>query len=226
MLKTRLRRSGAPIRRHSREAGREGMHWQRFNPRDVGRFMLAAERFERRGKLRGRRNGPLGHIGLEVLRELLRLVDYKTGRLDPSLQYLGDRLKRSKDAIVRALAALRRHGFIDWIRRWRATGDEQQPVAQTSNAYRLVLPPIARALLGLGAEDPPAPDDDTARREQRAESRAEMFASMAVTDRTRLRLSDNSGLAAIAAKMAARLFPSSESTPGGEKPGKDSLKEQ
>jgi pyrroloquinoline quinone (PQQ) biosynthesis protein C len=28
------------------------------------------------------------------------------------------RVKRSKDAVVRALANVRSHGFLDWLRRW------------------------------------------------------------------------------------------------------------
>ena len=60
------------------------------------------------------------------------------------------RTKRSKDAVVRALAALRRHGFVDWLRRYIPTGNlgAGPQVQQTSNAYRLALPPAAERLLG------------------------------------------------------------------------------
>ena len=37
-----------PIRRHSRPRGRcEGIFWRPFNPKDIGRYLMAAERFER-----------------------------------------------------------------------------------------------------------------------------------------------------------------------------------
>jgi hypothetical protein len=71
------------------------------------------------------------------------------------------RLKRSKDAIVSALKALRAHGFLDWLRRYVPTGNEGRgpQVQQTSNAYRMFLPPTAKRLLGRLFGAPPAPDD-------------------------------------------------------------------
>ena len=151
-----------PIRRHSRPRGRcEGMFWRPFNPKDIGRYLLAAERFERAGRQKGDRSGPLGAVALEVLRELVRLIDYRTGRLEPALTTLMRRVKRSKDAVVRALANLRTHGFLDWLRRWEATGDREggPAVKQATNAYRLTLPPAAEKLLGHLASPPPTPED-------------------------------------------------------------------
>jgi hypothetical protein len=153
---------GEPVRRHSRTAGRcEAVFWRPFAAKDVGRFMLAAERFERANRKPGKRVGPLGPIGLEVLRELTRLVDFRTGRLEPAIATLQARLKRSRAAVVRALAALRAHGFLDWLRRYEPTGrvGKGPQVKQTSNAYRLSLPPSAARLLGHLAADPPVPDD-------------------------------------------------------------------
>jgi hypothetical protein len=100
-------------------------------------------------------------VALEVLRELVRLVDYRTGRLEPALTTIMRRVKRSKDAVVRALANLRTHGFLDWLRRWEATGDREggPAVKQATNAYRLSLPPAAEKLLGHLASPPPAPED-------------------------------------------------------------------
>jgi DNA-binding transcriptional MocR family regulator len=133
--------------------------------------MTAAERYDRAGKLKGARNGPLGAIGLEVLRELLRLIDYRTGRLEPSIETLMTRLKRSKDAVVRALKALRACGFVDWLRRYvpANAGAKGPQLHQTSNAYRLSLPPEAAELVPLTATDAPAPDDDD---QARAQARA------------------------------------------------------
>jgi len=122
---------------------------------------LAAERFERAGRQKGERSGPLGAVALEVLRELVRLIDYRTGRLEPALTTLMRRVKRSKDAVVRALANLRTHGFLDWLRRWEPTGDTDggPKMKQATNAYRLALPAAAEKLLGHHASPPPAPDD-------------------------------------------------------------------
>ncbi len=177
MSATATRRTGAPVRRQSRAVGRcEVGFWRPFDPRDVSRFMLAAERYERAHRERGKRSGPLGSVGIEVLRELLRLVDYRTGRLEPSLRCIMGRVKRSRDAVTRALSNLRQAGFLDWLRRWEPTGakeGEGPPVKQASNAYRLMIPPAALRLLGSLAKPAPSPVDEEDRRAARvAEVRA------------------------------------------------------
>jgi hypothetical protein len=165
-----------PIRRHSRpRGGCESVFWRPFNPKDIGRYLLAAERFERVGRQKGERSGPLGVVALEVLRDLVRLIDYRTGRLEPALTTIMHRIKRSKDAVVRALANLRTHGFLDWLRRWEWTSDTQggPQVKQATNAYRLTLPPAAEKLLGHRASPPPLPVDiEHARTARMAAARA------------------------------------------------------
>ena len=165
------RRSGSPVRRHSRAAGYcEGTFWRRTNRQEVSQIMLAARRYELAGKQHGKRNGPLGGVGLEVLQYLANLIDFRTGRLEPSITFLMERLKRSKDAITRALYALRTHGFLDWLRRYVPTGNEGRgpQVQQTSNAYRLSMPAKALQLLGRLMQPVPKPDDFTHAQQQRA----------------------------------------------------------
>lgn len=149
-----------PVRRHSRMAGRcEAVFWRRTDRQEARRIVLAARRYDLAGRAPGRRNGPLGHIALEALELLSRLVCHRTGRLEPSLAWMMEKLRRSRDAIVRALAALRAHGFLDWLRRYEPTEQTEgrgPRVRQTSNAYRLVLPPCAAQLLPA---PPPLPDD-------------------------------------------------------------------
>ncbi|QDA35839.1 hypothetical protein E4191_16920 (plasmid) [Paracoccus liaowanqingii] len=41
------------------------------------------------------------------------LVNFKFGRLDPSLDYITEKLRRLRDAVVQALKALRDRGFLD-----------------------------------------------------------------------------------------------------------------
>ncbi len=111
-------------------------------------------------------------MGLEVLELLANLVSYRSGRLEPSLAYLMAKLKRSKDAVVRALASLREHGFLDWLRRHEAVELVEGPgprVRQVSNAYRLSLPARAAQLLRHWfSPTPPLPDDLVQEREDRA----------------------------------------------------------
>lgn len=153
-----------PIRRRSRLAGRcEGVFWRPVKRQDVRQIVLAAKRYDRQTKAKGRRNGALGHVAIEVLDYLANLVDYRTGRLEPSLDTMMIKIGRSRDAIVRALKALRTHGFIDWLRRYVPVEDNGSGVQvhQTSNAYRLSLPKRALALLGRYGKASPLPDDFT-----------------------------------------------------------------
>lgn len=186
--------------------------------------MLAAERFERSRRKKGSRNGPLGTIALEVLRELLRLVDYKSGRLEPALATLMQRCKRSKDAIVRALSNLRAAGFLDWLRRWSPTQDPNQPVKQATNAYRLTMPPAAALLLGARGQDVPVPDDAADRGADREDEFKRMVNSMEVEDRPAVIF--GSGPLAQSVSRLARALKSGwkESLPDGQNPAPDSLK--
>ncbi|VVS99839.1 helix-turn-helix domain-containing protein [Hoeflea sp. EC-HK425] len=160
-------RRGAPVRRQSRLAGREGVFWRRVSRQEARQIVFAARRYELTSRQFGARNGALGAVALEVLDLLANMVDYKTGRLDPAIETLMKRLKRSRDAIVRALKALRDHGFLDWLRRYVPTGREGRgvQVQQTSNAYRLSMPARARRLLGRYGRSAPLPDDFTHARE-------------------------------------------------------------
>lgn len=157
------------VRGQSRLAGRcEGAFWRRTDRREVRRVVLGARRYELATRAQGRRNGALGHVALEVLDLLGNLVSFRTGRLEPAVAYLMDRLRRSRDAVVRALALLRSHGFLDWLRRYEPTGIEGRgpQVRQVSNAYRLSLPPRAAQLLGTYGQDAPLPDDVAQAREE------------------------------------------------------------
>jgi hypothetical protein len=151
-----------PVRRGSHLAGRcEGVFWRPISRQEVRRICLAARRYEFVGRMAGRRNGPLGHVAIEVLEYLAHLVSYRTGRLEPSLEYLMRMLRRSRDAVVRALQALKAHGFLDWLRRYKPTGREGRgpQVRQTSNAYRLSAPARALRLLGRLMQAAPVPED-------------------------------------------------------------------
>lgn len=168
-----------PVRRHSRLAGRcEGLFWRRTPREELRRIVLAARRFELLGRAPGRRNGPLGHVALEVLELLAHLVDFRTGRLEPSIDTIAAKIRRARSAVVEALARLRLHGFTDWLRRFEPTGHEGRgpQVRQVANAYRLALPARAARLLGTLAQDVPLPDDVAQAQEDR---RAEVAAAKA-----------------------------------------------
>ncbi|AUW47658.1 hypothetical protein CUJ84_pRLN3000550 (plasmid) [Rhizobium leguminosarum] len=99
-------RAQQPVRRESHLAGRcEAGFWSPTTRKEVQEILAAARRYEVTTRQPGARNGALGHVAMEVLALLANLVDFKTGRLEPSLKFLMRKLRRSKDAIHRALNA-------------------------------------------------------------------------------------------------------------------------
>lgn len=213
----RGRRSGEPVHRYTKTlAGQEGRFWQPFNRRHAARYLRAAERYDRIGRMahrtarNGRQNGPLGHVALDVLRDLLRLVDFRTGRLDPAISTIASRIGRSVAAVHEALKRLRAHGFLTWLRRYtpaETAGQAGPQVRQTSNAYALMLP--ARAVI---EDEPPLPEDELHRQATIAAEVAAMIESLPLFERHRAQI-ESEGLAdaltalanAVAAREAAQL---------------------
>jgi DNA-binding transcriptional regulator YhcF (GntR family) len=65
-------------------------------------------------------------------------VEYHTGRLFPSIDTIAADAGCHRNSVVGALQRLRKHGFIAWVRRSVATGNEGEFAPQreqTSNAY-------------------------------------------------------------------------------------------
>lgn len=183
-----------PVRRHSFMAGRcEGLFWRRTARQELRRILLAAKRFDLVGRANGSRNGPLGHVALEVLELLIHLVDYRTGRLEPAIDTIAAKIRRARSAVIEALARLRLHGFADWLRRFEPTGNEGRgpQVRQVSNAYRLALPPRAARLLGTMGQDVPLPDDVAQAQETRREELATIKASLPLDELAVLEVDDD-----------------------------------
>lgn len=180
------RRTHAPVHRNSKPRGQcEATIWKPTTRHKVSRIVLAARRYEIAMKQPGKRTGPLGSVALEILELLANLVDYKTGRLEPSLDTMQRMLRRSRDAIVRGLAALQQHGFVDWLRRFVPTennGGKGPQVRQFSNAYGLFMPAKARAALGRYGEATPLPEDSAQAQESRVAELEAYRASMTTED--------------------------------------------
>lgn len=208
-------RTGQPMRRNSRNAGTVEIGlWRQHNtfPKsEHNARMRAAEEFDRETKLPGRRNGSLGAIGLEVYRYLMRLRGRKDGRLDPTIRWIADQLRRSRSAVAAALARLKDHGFVDWIRRCQpienAEPDEQQ-TEQIANAYILPLPATAAERVRRMLRRPSALVRDIA--EQLARKRK---LEVATVDEVIGEVQD-SGLRAILARV--RIAVEGANPPGGQ----------
>ena len=77
-------------------------------------------------------------IDVTILAALIARVDFATGRLFPSLDTIAADSGCHRNSVIDALKRLRRHGFVQWVRRSIATGNEGQFAPQreqTSNAY-------------------------------------------------------------------------------------------
>lgn len=170
-------RTGEPVRRHSHRADRMPPQYrQKITRREAWEIVHAAEKYDDAGRAKGGKR-PLGEKAIKILRYLANLAAY-SGRVEPSYDYLMEKTGCARDTIARALKALRAHGFLDWVRRYVPTGNTDGPqVQQTSNAYRLALPAIARKLLGRFAKPAPVPDDVL----QAAKDRAAQIEAMRAT---------------------------------------------
>ncbi|MBZ6379081.1 hypothetical protein B5C34_09565 [Pacificimonas flava] len=221
----KARRTFQPVRRNSYDVDdpRLSRWWQPAAPnrgawRRTMRIRLdAAERFDRKRKAVGKRNGPLGHVALEVLRLLYGMIDYRSGRLDPSIDTICARTRRARAAVVRAMRRLKEHGFLEWRRRTEPTGNEGAgpQVRQATNAYRLPRPAAMSRYLDKREEDAPAPDDELVRRETGADELAAMEAGLDAAEFTAVVGPDGSMGEALA--DMARHFTSA-SSPGGQNP--------
>lgn len=161
-------RTGEPVRRGSRLKGTfEATFYKPLTQKEAAQIIIAADRYEKLHKEKGKRCGPLGSIAIEVLRYLTALnrLSGKTGRLEPSLARMMEKLRRSRGAINDALKALERHGFLIKIRRFEPTHNTGKGprVKQASNAYRLTMP--KRAIVALGQYFRPTSMEDKARAE-------------------------------------------------------------
>lgn len=212
------KRTGQPIRRNSYHAGRErGVFWRPITWKEKDAILAGAKKYElltrheRRDREPNARNGALGLLGVEVLEFLLGLVDHRSGRLEPSLDYIAAKLRHSRKAIVAALKALRAHGFLDWMRRYVPTGNEGRgpQVQQTSNAYRLFLPPRAARLIARMIGAAPLPADEQQRQQDRA---AEVQANTACLSMAELPLFviEDDDLAARLSRLGASILARKE----------------
>ncbi|AEG58260.1 replication protein A [Sinorhizobium meliloti] len=183
-----------PVRRQSRARGHcEAVFWRCTDRQQVQRILLAAKLYERNERQPGERSGPLGPVAIEILELFANLVNFKTGRLEPSIDTIMLKLRRSRDAIVRGLDNLRTHGFLDWLRRYEPTGNEGRgpQVKQTSNAYRLSLPERAKRFLGRLGIAPPLPEDHAQALAVRMAAIEEHRASLMLDERALFDVGDN-----------------------------------
>lgn len=223
------RRTFQPVRRDSRHRGeREERIWRplggtrREARQFIGAMLQAAEFYELHNKQPGKKNGPIGHVGIEVLRALLlRFADWKTGRLEPAIATICEKTRRSRAAVVAALARLKALGFLDWIRRTEPTENvgAGPQVRQISNAYGfdvMRLPRSAAAWVRRVLSNGPPPDCDRARRAADAADVEAMLDSVPAEEQARF-IADGDLGEALAG--LGRALDESASSNNGQNPG-------
>jgi hypothetical protein len=210
--RAKRRRLKALVRRGSVERSAHSEFFQPFNPRDHGRILKAAQRYDDLTKPKGRRNGALGYTGLKVLWALLKAIDYRSGRLEPSYLALCKRANLSVSAVADALKRLVLHGFLDLRRRYEKTGntDGGPPVRQITNAYRVMLPRLAAKTLRCAPQTPVCDDEFERRRAQR-EERERMICQLPEWERpvVRANVIDND-IAAALNRLGRAVFAATE----------------
>lgn len=208
------------FRRRSYFVGeREHTVWVGWSRREIRARMMAAQYYDRVNKEPGKRNGPLGHVALEILDAMYRVGDARTGRLDPSLDWLMAATRRSRAAIVAALKRLYEHGFVHWIRRKVKVDKAEGPqVEQFSNAYGLRVPDRVKAIMKalLRGQNAPPPDDDTARRAADRHDTRRMEDGLPLDEFGSLHADGELG--EVLARLG-RAVENSASSPGGLNPG-------
>lgn len=224
----KARRTFQPVRRSSYHQGeREHQVWRAIAPtkeearKAIALRMQAAEHFDRRTKVAGKRNGALGHVGLEVLRELYRIVDFKSGRLEPAIATICERIRRSRGAVVAAMARLKEHGFLKWIRRTEPLDNDGAgpQVRQITNAYGFGLPERAAAWVKRKLGKGPPPDCELDRRARDAEETEAMVATLPLDEQARFLAGDGElgdALARLGRMVGRSANPPSSQNPGPE----------
>jgi len=165
VVATRQAPTGRRARANAIMVGQQPAHpWSRHDRRARVAILRKAEDLELRTKPRGKTEGCLGHVGLEVLKCLLfQFLSYDTGQCDPSYIAIMKKTKRSRGAVTRALRRLEAVGFLLITRRMARVPEKSIcPVTgrtrittvlrQITNAYVIQIPtcsvPIPPTMLG------------------------------------------------------------------------------
>lgn len=190
------RRTGQPVWRNSYYEGtiedrvyRPLMGGNKRNAKRVIAAVLRAARElekktrrERQELKPGARNGILGQVGLDILEAMYnRFLDYRTGRLEPSIEAIANATGYAYSAVHAALVRLRDCGFVQWVRRSRPldnAGNAGPQVEQIPNAYAMLIPEAIKPMVRHIMRDAPEPACERWRREQHIAEFNEMVSSV------------------------------------------------
>jgi len=194
------------VRHGSYESGSiEPLIWKAFNPHTKWALKKAVRNY-----LLEEGASPNAYF---VYEELLDLIDYETGRLDPSIAYLAEKLHKGERTIQRCLNWLRDNNIICWKRRFirKQNEDGISYREQTSNAYYLGifrnLPESIKdgyhTAMKKALGESPLPDDELYRIEQANIEYEEMVASLPEEEWVEVALLDNGGKSELKETLAS-----------------------
>ena len=194
-------RTGAPVLRHSKEAGT--FEHKFFTPLATGetdrmlrtaRKLIDAAKRLRREQLAGRKLTPfevaivaITPATVRVYEEILTLARLCGGRVFPSYERIADATELGRTTVSRAIAILKDIGLLDWQRRFKRVEVEGAGVRykQTSNAYRAALPARLAAYLPRWMRRPPVPIDEAHKEAERVEDCQRMYETLSCRDLAR-----------------------------------------
>lgn len=230
-------RTGAPVLRDSIEAGTfEEMFFSTpakgetdrllrvaRQALDAGRRLRRIERAGERALTAGERLLTALTAGaVRVYEELLTLARLNGGRVFPSYDRLSEATGLGRATIARGLAIMENTGFLVRQRRFkRVAGKGAGPrYAQTSNAYRPILPARLLAHLPRWLRPSPLPDDQIQREADRQADTAAMLGSLSCRELAKATVGGQLGkmLARLGAALDARHDSSSRESHKGPQP--------
>jgi hypothetical protein len=97
-----------------------------------------ARRFERQTRQPGRQDGALGRNGLAVLHALLfDILNYASGRLDPSYAKIAEKACISARSVARGLVNLKLAGVLNWLRRCKPAETDGRFLGSSHDLYKI-----------------------------------------------------------------------------------------
>lgn len=226
-------RSGAPVRRDSIEAGTFEEHFfavpAKGEPDRLLRMARAAldagRRLKRAVRTEARVLSPaetalagLTAGAVRVFEEICTLARRNAGRVFPSYDWLASATALGRATVARALRALEVAGFLVRQRRFKRVprdeggAGEGPRYAQTSNAYRPLLPARLLAHLPRWMAPAPLPADEVQRQEERVADVAAMHATLSCRELAETTVGGSLGrvLAKLGARIDARALRDTE----------------
>jgi hypothetical protein len=217
-------RTGAPVLRNSIEAGTFEDAFFAVPPKgetdrllrmaraalDAGRRLKRSVRSEGRTLTAAERAlAALTPGAVRVYEEVCTLARLNAGRVFPSYDHLAQATALGRATVARAIAALDAAGFLVRQRRFKrvegAQGEPGPRYAQTSNAYRPILPGRILGLLPRWLRPAPLPDDALQHAAERAADVAAMHAGLSCKELAQATVGGALGrvLAALGARIDA-----------------------